>query len=109
MSEVIVVLGAGQIGQAIARRVASGKQVLLADLREENAKAAADVFADAGFEASTAISFRCANHRCLTAVKGERPHSAPQAVHLAFGSGEWQRRRERSGDFFPNCSIARPF
>ena len=33
MGEVIVVVGTGQIGQAIARRVSSGKQVLLADLR----------------------------------------------------------------------------
>ena len=32
MSEVIVVIGAGSIGQAIARRASSGKQVVLADL-----------------------------------------------------------------------------
>ena len=54
MSEVIVVTGAGQIGQAIARRVSSGKHVLLADLRQENAEAAAEVFANAGFDISTA-------------------------------------------------------
>ena len=41
-SSVIVVIGAGQIGQAIARRVSAGKHVLLADLREENAVAAAN-------------------------------------------------------------------
>ena len=35
MSEVIVVIGAGQIGQAIARRVSAGKHVVLADLRQE--------------------------------------------------------------------------
>jgi NAD(P)-dependent dehydrogenase (short-subunit alcohol dehydrogenase family) len=33
MSEVIVVIGPGAIGQAIARRVSAGKQVLLAGLR----------------------------------------------------------------------------
>ena len=33
MSEVTVVIGAGQIGQAIARRVSVGKQVLLRALR----------------------------------------------------------------------------
>jgi len=54
MSDVIVVIGAGAIGQAIARRVSAGKQVLLADLRDENAAAAARVLSDAGFEASTA-------------------------------------------------------
>src|ERR1700710_1097341 len=51
---VIVVIGAGSIGQAIARRVSAGKRVLLADLRQQNADAAAKVLNDAGFEVSTA-------------------------------------------------------
>jgi len=55
VAEVTVVIGAGQIGQAIARRVSAGKHVVLADLRHENADAAAEVFANAGFDASTAI------------------------------------------------------
>jgi NAD(P)-dependent dehydrogenase (short-subunit alcohol dehydrogenase family) len=55
MNEVVVVIGPGSIGQAIARRVSSGKTVLLADLREENAKAAAKTLHDAGFEVSTAV------------------------------------------------------
>jgi predicted dinucleotide-binding enzyme len=33
VTSVIVVIGAGQLGQAIARRVSVGKHVLLADLR----------------------------------------------------------------------------
>ena len=41
MSNVTVVIGPGQIGQAIARRVGVGKHVLLADLRQDNAEAAA--------------------------------------------------------------------
>jgi NAD(P)-dependent dehydrogenase (short-subunit alcohol dehydrogenase family) len=35
MSEVVVVIGAGSIGQAIARRVSAGKHVVLADLHPE--------------------------------------------------------------------------
>ncbi|HUN53823.1 MAG TPA: SDR family oxidoreductase [Smithella sp.] len=54
MKNVIAVIGAGSIGQAIARRVSAGKHVLLADLRQENADAAAKVLGDAGFEVSTA-------------------------------------------------------
>ncbi len=54
MSNVIVVIGAGSIGQAIARRVSAGKHVLLADLRQENADAAAEVLSNAGFEVRTA-------------------------------------------------------
>jgi len=38
---VVVVIGAGQIGQAIARRVAVGKHLVLADRSEANANAAA--------------------------------------------------------------------
>jgi NAD(P)-dependent dehydrogenase (short-subunit alcohol dehydrogenase family) len=50
MSEVIVVIGAGSIGQAIARRVSAGKQVVLADLHRGNADAAAEVMRNAGFD-----------------------------------------------------------
>lgn len=55
MKNVIVVVGAGLIGQAIARRIGAGKHVLLADLRQEKADAAAQVMSDAGYEVSTAI------------------------------------------------------
>src|SRR5215211_7580771 len=54
MSHVIVVIGAGSIGQAIARRVSAGKHVVLADLHQVNADAAAEVLGNAGFEVSTA-------------------------------------------------------
>jgi len=54
MKEVIVVIGAGQIGLAIARRVGVGKHVLLADMRAENANAAAEVLANVGYEVSVA-------------------------------------------------------
>ena len=54
MKDVIVVIGAGQIGQAIARRIGVGKHVLLADMRPDNANAAAAVLANAGYEVSIA-------------------------------------------------------
>lgn len=54
MTEVIVVVGAGSIGQAIARRVGAGKHVLLADLRAEAAEMAAKTLNDAGFVTSIA-------------------------------------------------------
>ncbi|WP_266182175.1 SDR family oxidoreductase [Dyella humicola] len=65
MSDVIVVIGTGSIGQAIARRVSVGKHVLLADLRQENADAAAQVLFDAGFTVSTTtvdVSSRASVH-----------------------------------------------
>src|SRR5579871_6007370 len=54
-TNVIVLVGAGSIGHAIARRVSAGKHVVLADLRQENAEAAAKTLSDAGFDVSTAI------------------------------------------------------
>jgi len=54
MTNVIVVVGAGSIGQAIARRIGAGKHVLLSDLRQQNADAAAKTLGDAGFNVSTA-------------------------------------------------------
>jgi NAD(P)-dependent dehydrogenase (short-subunit alcohol dehydrogenase family) len=55
MKNVNVVIGAGSIGQAIARRVSAGKHVLLADIRQENADAAAKTLTDAGFTVTTAV------------------------------------------------------
>jgi NAD(P)-dependent dehydrogenase (short-subunit alcohol dehydrogenase family) len=54
--EVVVLIGAGSIGQAIVRRVGAGKKLLLADLRQDNAQAAAEVLRDAGFDVSTATA-----------------------------------------------------
>ena len=50
MTDVVVLVGAGSIGQAIARRVSMGTKLLLADLRQENADAAAKTLSDAGFD-----------------------------------------------------------
>ena len=71
MTNVIVVIGAGSIGQAIVRRVAAGKHVLLADIRQENADAAAKVLFDAGFNVSTAtvdVSSRASVHALVEAA-----------------------------------------
>jgi NAD(P)-dependent dehydrogenase (short-subunit alcohol dehydrogenase family) len=54
MTDVVVLIGAGSIGQAIARRVGAGRHVLLADLRQENAESAARALDDAGFDVSIA-------------------------------------------------------
>jgi NAD(P)-dependent dehydrogenase (short-subunit alcohol dehydrogenase family) len=51
--KVIVVIGPGQIGQAIARRVGAGKHIVLADLRKENSETAAKIMSDAGFMVTT--------------------------------------------------------
>lgn len=74
--KVTVVIGAGSIGQAIARRVSAGKHVLLADLRQDNLDAAAKVLFDAGFDVSTAI------------VDVSSRHSVEALVQTAMTLGE---------------------
>ena len=74
MSEVAVVIGAGSIGQAIARRVSAGKHVVLADLRLDHADAAAQVMLDAGFDVSTA-TVDVSSRQSVHALVGPPPAS----------------------------------
>lgn len=71
MASVIVVIGAGSIGQAIVRRVSAGKHVLLADIRQETADAAAMILSNAGFNVTTAtvdVSSRASVHALVEAA-----------------------------------------
>jgi len=70
MSKVNVVIGPGSIGQAIARRVSAGRRVLLADLRQENADAAAKTMSEAGFEV-TATTVDIAERSSVEALVGK--------------------------------------
>src|SRR3954468_13697562 len=73
MRDVVVVIGPGQIGQAIARRVGVGKHVLLADMRHDNANAAAEILGNAGYEVSVAtvdVSSREAVHALVETATG---------------------------------------
>lgn len=51
MKNVVVITGAGQMGKAIARRIGSGKKVLLADYNPEMAGEACRIMLEAGFDA----------------------------------------------------------
>jgi NAD(P)-dependent dehydrogenase (short-subunit alcohol dehydrogenase family) len=73
MKEVVVVVGAGFIGQAIARRVGTGKHLLLANLTEKSAIEAAETLADAGFDVSPAevdVSSRASVQALLDTAQG---------------------------------------
>lgn len=52
-SEVLVVIGVGGIGQAIARRQGAGKIVLFADFNEQTLEAAATLFKSSGYNVTT--------------------------------------------------------
>ena len=94
---VIVVIGAGSIGQAIARRIGAGKHILLADIKLENAEAASKLLSQAGFQISTTIvdvsSLQSVQSLIATAQKigsvtelihsaGVSPTQAPPAIIL---------------------------
>jgi len=55
MTQVTVLIGAGSIGLAIARRVSAGRHVLVADLHQNHADAVANTLRQAGFVTSTAV------------------------------------------------------
>lgn len=48
--EVMIVVGAGQISMAIARRMGYGKKIVLGDKKIENAKTIAEIMNNAGFD-----------------------------------------------------------
>ena len=50
MKEVMLVTGAGQISMAIARRMGSGKKIVLGDKNMDNCNAIAKIMNDAGFD-----------------------------------------------------------
>ena len=68
MKDVVVVIGAGGIGQAIARRVGAGKHIVLADLKLEAAQAAARTLDDAGFETSAVSADLASRKSILTLI-----------------------------------------
>ena len=82
--DVVVVIGAGGIGQAIARRQGSGKSVLLADFNASTLQAAATVLEGAGHSVTTQqvdVSSR-ASVRAL-AERATALGSIVQVVHAA--------------------------
>lgn len=49
MKKTVVLVGAGSIGQAIARRIGAGKHIVIADYSIDNAEKAAETLQNAGF------------------------------------------------------------
>ena len=51
MKDVMILIGAGQIGMAIARRMGYGMKIVIGDKKPENAQAIAEIMNNAGFDA----------------------------------------------------------
>src|SRR3954449_5462627 len=97
-NDVLVIPGAGGIGQAIARRQGPGKHILFADISEDNQAAAASALEDLGHRVSTqrvdvsshesvhALAEKAAELGTVTQVvhtAGVSPVQAPAATVLA--------------------------
>ena len=82
---IAVLVGAGSIGLAIARRVSVGKHLIIADYNEENARAAARTLEDAGFEVSTTRCDLGAKRDILALV--ERATGMGDVVNLINAAG----------------------
>jgi NAD(P)-dependent dehydrogenase (short-subunit alcohol dehydrogenase family) len=83
-NDVLVITGAGGIGQAIARRQGPGKHILLADISEQNLTSAARALEDLGHRVSTKrvdVSSRESVH-ALAEAAAELGNVA-QVVHTA--------------------------
>lgn len=84
MSEVLVIVGVGGMGETIARRLAPGKKTLLADFNEELLHTTAAKMIDDGFDVTTA-SVDVSSSESVEALAGlaDRLGSVTQFVHTA--------------------------
>ncbi|MFN8625765.1 MAG: SDR family oxidoreductase [Candidatus Binatia bacterium] len=76
MKGVTVVIGAGGIGQAIARRISSDRHILVANHSQESADAAARVLEGAGFE-TTAMQADVSDRAMVQAVVAKARELGP--------------------------------
>ena len=84
-NEVVVLIGAGAIGIAIARRISAGKHILLADINSQNNEAAAKTLTEAGFVVSTSIIDVCS--RTSVNELAEKAITIGSVVNLIHAAG----------------------
>ena len=85
MKEVVVLVGTGSIGQAIARRVGAGKKIILGDLKLEAARSAAKILDDAGFETSAVAVDISKRESILNLVEHAKSFGAVKNLICAAG------------------------
>ena len=84
-NEVVVLIGAGAIGIAIARRISAGKHILVADISSQNNEAAAKILTEAGFVVSTSIIDICS--RTSVNELAEKATTIGSVVNLIHAAG----------------------
>lgn len=83
--DTIIWMGAGQIGLAIVRRIASGKKVIIGDKSLEHARAAADLLNQAGFDAVAMTADLSSRESILSVINEARKYGAVKYLVNAAG------------------------
>lgn len=83
--DTIIWMGAGQIGLAIVRRIASGKKVIIGDKSLEHAQAAADLLNQAGFDAVAMAADLSSRESILSVINEARKYGAVKYLVNAAG------------------------
>lgn len=83
--DTIIWMGAGQIGLAIVRRIASGKKVIIGDKSLEHARAAADLLNQAGFDAVAMAADLSSRESILSVINEVRKYGAVKYLVNAAG------------------------
>lgn len=83
--DTIIWMGAGQIGLAIVRRIASGKKVIIGDKSLEHARAAADLLNQAGFDAVAMAADLSSRESILLVINEARKYGAVKYLVNAAG------------------------
>lgn len=83
--ESVIWIGAGQIGMAIVRRIASGKKVFIGDRILSNAQAAAGLLNHAGFDAVAMQADLSSRESIRTVIAEARQHGAIKYLVNAAG------------------------
>ena len=84
MQKVTVVIGAGAIGIACARRVSSGRHIVLADLKARTAHEKAELLRDAGFNVTdTTVDVADKNSVILLAELASSLGTVDRVIHAA--------------------------
>ena len=85
MKDVVVLMGAGSIGVAIARRVSYGRHLVVADLRLEHAEEIAKNLNNAGFETSAVSADLSSRESILSLI--EHSQKFGKITHLINAAG----------------------
>lgn len=83
--EIVVLVGAGQIGMAIARRVSYGKTIFVADWKQENAETISKILREAGFDAEAVTVDISDKNSVLNLI--EKVNSVGEIIHLINSAG----------------------